>query len=125
MKYIPKKPSFPLDNSTLSLHDNSRVKISDIDANKVIEKYGDFQSGTSIGFIDEDGLEYNIIVGTRTSPINQVIIQGFLSDENPIFFHPNVFEENASKEAEKLFEGMKSFVYWIKSQNLIRRREGD
>lgn len=130
MKYIPRREfDFVKGYLTIAVHSDSHIgRISDLDPKKIISKFGDFHRKTAIGFVDEDGMEYAIIVGTKTSPINELIIQ--VSDPtyevHPIigsFDAATCLENNEKMLARK--KRLSMFIEWLRTQNLLRNKEGD
>lgn len=81
-----------------------------LDSTKIIEKYEPFLKRTAVGFLGEDGCEYFVFVGTKTSPINTVVIQLY---------------GNKLTTAENFRPKLRKFIYWLSKQGFHRHREGD
>jgi len=119
MKYIPKKSN----NSkrvSISFYDNAFLKMTlGLDPVKISKKYAGFHSSTSVDFLDEDGFEYRVVIGTKTSLIRDAIVRTLIED---------IVNMPANNDADGSFVLRKrtvDFVQWLKTQGVNRIREGD
>jgi hypothetical protein len=111
MKYIPTKSTAAKDRVSVSFHDNTFLKmVSELDPAKISDKYKDFHNSSSIDFVDEDGYEYHVLIGTRTSLIRQAIVRAW-TDGTP--------DDNSVRYRTE------DFVRWLRAQGTIRYKEGD
>jgi hypothetical protein len=115
MKYIPKKSN----NSkrvSISFYDNTFLKMTlGLDPVKISKKYAGFHSSTSVDFLDEDGFEYHVVIGTKTSLIRDAIVRTLIED---------IVNMPANND-EVLRKRTVDFVQWLKTQGVNRIREGD
>jgi len=120
MKYLPRKSS-EKGTPSISFYDEPLLKmVRQIDPDKLISKYEDFHSGTSIGFFDEDGFEYRVVVGTKTAPITEAMVK--VNVLNIMEFSSPELHEKFTNDAR---DRVGSFVDWLKRQGVSRISRGD
>lgn len=118
MKYIPTRSSVAKGRVSVSFHDNMFLKmVSELDPAKISEKYKDFHHSSYIDFVDEDGYEYHVLIGTRTSLIREAIIRTW-ADNAPA-------DDSMPISRDSLRERTEDFVRWLKTQKTIRYKTGD
>lgn len=132
LKYIPKKFSYSNGSLAIGVHyDGYLGRISDIDSKKVISKFEDFHKAVGVSFVDENGLEYSVIVGPKTSPINEIVIEiiddEYKVDKNDGWRDPYHNDSQEHVPFEKwlyLKENLKLFISWFRSQSVLKSKGG-